>query len=113
MLQCFRKQHSHGGPAMARHLTLAERQVLQELLQRIGSRTEVARLMNRHPSTIYRELSRNSSARGYRAKHAQRVASDRRRGSRRPCKLADLDVRQYVAERLQCAWSPDQIAGRV
>lgn len=97
---------------MACHLTLAERQVLQELLKRGRSKAEIAELMDRHRSTIYRELVRNSSVRGYRAKHAQHLADDRREACRRPCKLASLEVRQYVAERLARAWSPDQIAGR-
>lgn len=97
---------------MACHLTLAERHVLQELIRQGVAKPRVAELMNRHPSTIYRELDRNSGARDYRAEHAQRVAVDRRQACRRPCKLADLEVQLYVAERLKQAWSPDQIAGR-
>lgn len=97
---------------MACHLTLAERQVLQRLLKRGRSKSEIAELTARHRSTIYRELARNSSVRGYRANHAQHRAEDRRRACRRSCKLADLEVRQYVTERLAQAWSPDQIAGR-
>jgi transposase, IS30 family len=97
---------------MAVHLNLAERQVLQGLLKQGYSRREIAELMARHRSTIYRELGRNSSARGYRARHAQQAADQRRQACRRPLKLADLETQLYVAERLQQAWSPDQIAGR-
>lgn len=98
---------------MARHLTLAERHVLQELLKHRIAKPRIAQLMNRHVSTIYRELVRNSSARGYQSAHAQHVAAGRRQACRRPCKLADLSLQQYVRERLAQAWSPDQIAGRV
>jgi transposase, IS30 family len=98
---------------MASHFTFTERRVLQGLLKRDLPKAEVAQLMNRHVSTIYRELRRNGGARGYRAGHAQRRAEARRQASRRPSKLSNLDLRQYVAERLKQAWSPDQIAGRV
>jgi transposase, IS30 family len=97
---------------MACHLTLAERHVLQELINNDVAKPRIAELMNRHASTIYRELRRNSGARGYRAAHAQHQAADRRQACRRPCKLGNLEVQLYVAERLKRAWSPDQIAGR-
>src|SRR5262245_12567254 len=112
MWRSYQEAHSHGGPAMARHLTLVDREVLQRLLKRKYSKPKIAALMNRHESTIYRELARNSSARGYRAQHAQHVADGRRQASCRPSKLADVEVRQYVTDRLAQAWSPDQIAGR-
>jgi IS30 family transposase len=97
---------------MASHLTFAERQVLQELLKRGESRTEIARLMNRHRSTIHRELRRNGGARGDRCGHAQKQADARRTAGGRIAKLANLELRQYVKEGLTSAWSPDQIAGR-
>jgi IS30 family transposase len=68
--------------------------------------------MARHRSTIYRELARNCGARGYRAGHAQHQAEERRQACHRPPKLADLELREYVAQRLAQSWSPDQIAGR-
>jgi transposase, IS30 family len=98
---------------MSRHLTLAERHVLQELLNHQIAKRRIAQLMNRHVSTIYREVQRNRGARGYRSGQAQRAAMRRRQACRRPCKLADLKLQQYVRERLGQAWSPDQIAGRM
>jgi IS30 family transposase len=77
------------------------------------SKLEIARLMNRHRSTIYRELERNSDAWGYRAERANWLAKRRRRSCHRPLKLLDLDLRLYVNDRLRQAWSPDQIAGRM
>jgi IS30 family transposase len=68
--------------------------------------------MGRHPSTIGRELRRNTGQRGYRPKQAQRLADERRLASRRPPKMDDAQVHQYVQERLEKLWSPDQIAGR-
>jgi len=97
---------------MAQHLTLPEREFLDRLLRAGTSKKEMAALMNRDRSTIWREIARNSGARGYRPKQAQRLADDRRQRSRRGWKLDDPQVEQYVTQRLAKAWSPDQIAGR-
>jgi IS30 family transposase len=98
---------------MAEHLTLKEREFLYRLKKEGTRQAEIARLMGRHRTTIYRELTRNSGGRGYRPKQAQRLADQRRRACRRGWKLDDPDVQEYVRERLEKGWSPDQIAGRV
>lgn len=98
---------------MAAHLTPAERGVLYRLKQRGMSNAEIARAMARDRSTIGRELKRNRGARGYRPEQAQRLAEERRLRSRRPSKMDDQRVREYVEEELKQRWSPDQIAGRM
>ena len=98
---------------MAAHLTLAERQFLHRMAKAKKTKAEIGALMNRHRSTIYRELKRNSNAWGYRPEAAQRLAVKRRQACRRPYKLKQLDMRLYVSERLMKAWSPEQIAGRM
>lgn len=98
---------------MAKHLTLVERQFLHRLLKAKKSKAEIGILMNRHRSTIYRELARNSNRWGYRPQAAQRWTRVRREACRRPLKLTDVDLRLYVGERLAKAWSPEQIAGRL
>jgi IS30 family transposase len=98
---------------MAAHFTIAERQLLHRLLQRKLSMAEIAVLLNRHRSTVYRELDRNSSAFGYRPKHAQHLRDQRRKACGRRSKFSDLRTRLYVTEHLMQAWSPDQIAGRL
>jgi transposase, IS30 family len=97
---------------MAEHLTFQEREFLHRLLRKGKLKAETAKLMNRDRSTIYRELRRNTGARGYRPKQAQRLADERRERSRRGWKLEDPEVHQYVSERIEKAWSPDQIAVR-
>jgi len=97
---------------MADHLTLTEREVLYRLRKKGKSKAEIAELMGRHRSTIYRELKRNTGQRGYRPKQAQRRAEQRRLACRRPRKMEDGSVHHYVEERLEKRWSPDQIAGR-
>ena len=87
-----------------RYLSFAEREdIAIWRAQRLGVR-EIARRLDRHPSTISRELRRNASTRtyppGYRASTAQWHAERR---ARRPkvAKLVDNDrLRDYVQERL-------------
>lgn len=63
---------------MASHLTLQEREFLYRLKKQGRTKAEIAELMGRDRSTIYRELQRNSGQRGYRPKQAQRLADERR-----------------------------------
>lgn len=99
---------------MAAHLTLRDREYLQRLMKAKKSSAEIARLMNRHRSTVYRELERNGDKQlGYGAEHAEWLAKRRRRRCHRPQKLRDIELRLYVNDRLRQAWSPDQIAGRM
>jgi transposase, IS30 family len=98
---------------MANHLTFQERQFLYRLKRKGKANPEIAELMGRDRSTIHRELKRNAGRRGYRPKQAQRLADERRLASRRPHKMDDPDVHQYVQDKLEKCWSPEQIAGRV
>lgn len=79
---------------MAKHLTFEERQFLYRLKKKGKSNTEIAELMDRDRSTIYRELTRNSGQRGYRPHQAQRLADERRLASRRPHKMENPEVHQ-------------------
>ncbi len=98
---------------MARHLTFQERQFLDRLKKAGKSQTEIAELLGRDRSTVYRELKRNTGRRGYRPKQAQRFAEERRLACRRPHKMDDSDVHEYVKDKLEKRWSPEQIAGRI
>jgi IS30 family transposase len=98
---------------MAKHLTREERGVIRRLLLAKRPKAEIAMVLQRDPSTIYRELARNSGFRGYRPQQAQQRADERRTHSRRPCKLENPELHRYVEQRLHAAWSPDQIAGRM
>ena len=93
------------------HLTLEERCRLRGLMEMGLGKSEIARRLGRHRSTVDRELSRNRGAEGYRPDSAGRRAWVRKlRGSRI---ARSTHLRTYVEDRLAMGWSPEQIAGRM
>ena len=74
---------------------------------------EIARRLERSPSTISDEIKRNSFKDHYVAIHAQAVSCRRKQeaGKRQP--LKDSETYSYVLDKLQQGWSPEQIAGRL
>ena len=98
-----------------RRLTLKEREDIAYLRGRHAGVRQIAGWMGRDPSTISRELRRNTSPspRRYRplSAHIQAVAKARRD---RPRKLAaGTALRAEVARLLREDYSPGQIAGRL
>lgn len=92
-------------------LTLAEREEISRGLARDWSLRRISRQLGRTASTISREVQRNGGRRAYRAEQADQATWRR---ARRPkaCKLAlQPRLRRIVAQKLQHAWSPQQIAG--
>ncbi|MEK7237205.1 MAG: IS30 family transposase, partial [Nitrospirota bacterium] len=73
----------------------------------------MASVLRRAPSTVSRELARNAVRRPYRACTAHTLASARARQPRRPRKLLDPWLWQYVRTQLADGCSPEQIAGRL
>jgi IS30 family transposase len=71
----------------------------------------IALSLDRSPSTISREITRNGGLDRYRASRADKAAWDR---AHRPksCKLAlNTELNDAVSIKLQLEWSPQQIAG--
>ncbi len=95
----------------SRCLSLAEREEISRGIARGNSLRSIAALLQRAPSTISREIRRNSGLDSYRANRADQLAWDR---ARRPkvCKLVKhRSLARIVAKKLQIDWSPEQIAG--
>ena len=89
------------------HLTREERYQIYALQKAGHTQTEIADVLERHPSTISRELSRNRGGRGYRPKQAQKLADSRRAINARQI---DEATWQFARARLMEQWSPDQIS---
>jgi IS30 family transposase len=97
---------------MHNHLTAQERDLLAQLRRQGGNQQEIARAMARSPSTISRELQRNSTNGEYQAAQAQRQAERRRRERPLRRKLDEPELNAFVRQGLGQEWSPEQISGR-
>ena len=94
------------------HLTRDERYQIAILRKAGHKQTDIARLMNRHPSTISRELRRNLGQRGYRPKQAQVLSEARMRACANGPRIPD-ETWAVVDEWLAELWSREQITGRL
>ena len=93
------------------HLTLAEREEVRVALSAKMSLRAIARMLNRSPSTISREVARNRGRRYYKAVDADNRA---KRMAKRPKPgVLELhpELRQIVMSKLELKWSPEQISG--
>lgn len=95
-----------------RQLSLEDRCDIARLQANGRSVRQIAAALDRSPSTVSRELKRNTGRQiGYRPSYAQQQTRSRRwKGSRLEREPA---LRQAVLERLAQRWSPEQVAGRL
>ena len=89
-------------------LTEIERYQIQSFLKAGYTNQKIAEVLGRHPSTIGRELSRNTGLRGYRPQQAQRLAEERKQNHKHVhiTKLTWKNVETLLKEE----WSPEQIS---
>ncbi|PFG33921.1 IS30 family transposase [Sanguibacter antarcticus] len=98
----------------ARYLSLLERERLKDLMMMGLSIRKIAATMGRAPSTISREVRRNTVSRsGYLPHTAHRVSVKRRERPRTAKLTVDGPLRDYVAAKLKKRWSPEQIRHRL
>lgn len=92
-----------------------ERESISRGLAQKRSIREIAREINRSPSTVSREIKRNSGKTGYRAFSASRRAStaaaSRRKGKSKIAKQSALQ--KYILKKLREEWSPQEISERL
>ncbi|MEV0186622.1 IS30 family transposase [Streptomyces sp. NPDC050625] len=108
----YRPEPSRSG----RYLPLIERRRIASLRERGLTIREIARRLGRAPSTVSRELRRNSRPHDY-GRYDADLAHYRcreRSGRPRSAKLAtDLELRTEVQAKLNLEWSPEQIAAHL
>jgi IS30 family transposase len=100
------------GPAGSRFLDLQERITIFTMLENKQGIRAIARALERSPSTISREVRRNSHPRNrdYRPNAAQR-RSDPRRLRPKTGKIDSCsELRDFIQNRLLQEWSPEQIS---
>jgi len=97
------------------HILAEERDRISYYRSQALSIREIAERLGRSPSSISREIQRNQSAvfELYLG-HAAQMRTERRlsKAHIRP-RLKSPLVRSYVKCKLECGWSPEQIAGRL
>ena len=95
-----------------RQLSIEERCSIARLREAGQSIRQIAAALDRQPSTIARELKRNTGAKiGYQPSYAQAQTQARRWTGTR---LEREDgLRERVLDRLADGWSPEQICGRL
>ena len=71
---------------------------------------EIAKILNRHPETIGRELKRNKGLRWYQPNQANKKSQERR--YRKSPEITEFG-KAFVVHLIQQDWSPEQISGRL
>jgi transposase, IS30 family len=95
-----------------KQLSLEDRCEIARLSANGSSIRQIAAALDRPPSTISRELTRNRGAWvGYKPSYAQQQMRARRWSGARLTR--EHDLRRAVLERLSRGWSPEQVAGRL
>ena len=91
------------------HLTSEERYYISQSLKSGKSKRQISLEINRHVSTVSREILRNSGLRGYRYKQAERKNKERQSSKITPriSKEVWLNVEQMIRQ----DFSPEQVSG--
>ncbi|WP_285637435.1 IS30 family transposase [Actinoallomurus iriomotensis] len=108
----IRRPSAQTGPS--RYLRQDERVHIADRLREGASVRGIAAELGRSPSTISREIRRNRSherdGRWFYRPHAAQARADARRPRPKPRKIGgNLELRDYIQERLGRRWSPEQI----
>lgn len=97
-----------------KHFSIEEREKIQELLWQKTSIRNIAKVLNRSPSSVSREINRTIPLkRSYKPRVAHDKALKKRTSRGRKLRLKNSFIRRYVITNLKSGFSPEQIAGRL
>ena len=96
-----------------RRLREEDRQVIYRMSKAGKTQQEIAQALGLSQSTVSKEMARNLGQRGYRAKQAQRKASERQAAKRKRSRVITGDLEAEVRKRLEMKHSPEQISLRL
>ena len=97
-------------------MTFFEREIIETCLRMKQKKKFIAQKLNRDYSVVKREIKRNSgNSLSYIAISAQYYADRRRKNTnkRKLEKFANKNLTEYVEDKLEEGWSPEQIDGRL
>ena len=95
------------------HFTIEERTCLRKYYMEGLSFRKIAKLLGRNPSSISREIARNYTSRYEYNTYYPHTAHKKYLFRRRFCHrgmFGNEQVVEYITEKLQATWSPEQIA---
>lgn len=95
-----------------KHLTQEQRYTISQMLEHGYSKNEIAKVIGKNKTTVYREIKRNRDGRSgkYNARLAQRKYSQRMTNKPKHIRFSK-DVKAQVLLHLKWELSPEQIAG--
>src|SRR3989338_2897979 len=98
-----------------KRFTQNERNELAILLKKGYSQRDISHALLRSPSSVRREIKRNSTNGVYNPKKASHKAHVNRKYSKyQGMKIRrDIEVENYIRKKLKLSWSPESIAGRM
>src|SRR3989344_3879486 len=98
-----------------KHIKETERLEIALLKEKGHSNRDIARMLERSPNTISFEITKNSVRGRYDPRKAQHKAYTKRKYSKYQGMkvVGDSQLRNYIEERLERDWSPEEIAGRL
>ena len=99
-------------PKTYTRLTEDERYQIYEGVIEKRSHREIATSINKHHSTVSKEVIRNTGLRGYRPRQAQEISQQRHKNKPRYIKLT-ADIQTLITDNIKQEWSPEQIKGRL
>jgi len=99
---------------MSNELTFYERQRLEYWLRTKQSLRQISKIMRRTHTILSREIRRNGvNRKKYRADVAERLYKARKHKKHKSKLDKYPELKQYVIEKLNDDWSPEEIAGRL
>lgn len=97
-----------------KHLSIWEREKIQELLWQKTSIRDIGKVIGRSSSSVSREINRNIPLHyQYTPRLAHEKALKKRKSRGRKLRLKSFFIRRYVVDHLKMGYSPEQIAGRL
>ena len=94
------------------HFTIDERESILEYLALGLSKAKIARRLNKHRSSIGREIERNTINGRYKPHKAQELYSQRKKACGAKRKLENSILLLDIQDKLEAGWTPEQISGR-
>jgi len=97
------------------HFSKDERNEISVLLKKGYSERDIAHTLRRDPSSISREINKNSVNGQYDPAKAHHKAYVRRKYSKYQGMAIreNRELEKYIARKIRCYWSPEEIAGRL